>query len=179
MIRRHAQIRRADGSHESAFAHPESPEITRRADQSDIRMPKLHQVSRSEPACIEGVARHREMDIRRLIDQHGVHIRQRNRVERRSSDGVKTSTSDTIVAGPASDAAGVDHNFDTIYIWLNPVVNLTFTSSTTIQQTGFNYDMTDPFWGSKLVEKVAENILSALKNPEEAIFKAPEERETK
>ncbi|MDI1243516.1 MAG: hypothetical protein PSX80_16520 [bacterium] len=33
------------------------------------------------------------------------------------------------------------------------------------------YDMTDPFWGNKLIEKVAENILSAIKNPEEAIFK--------
>jgi hypothetical protein len=29
----------------------------------------------------------------------------------------------------------------------------------------------DPFWGAKLIEKVAENILSALTNPEEAIFK--------
>ena len=33
------------------------------------------------------------------------------------------------------------------------------------------YDLTDPFWGNKLIEKVAENILSALNNPEEAIFK--------
>lgn len=33
------------------------------------------------------------------------------------------------------------------------------------------YDVTDPFWGQKLIEKVAENILSALKNPEEAVFK--------
>jgi hypothetical protein len=33
------------------------------------------------------------------------------------------------------------------------------------------YNVTDPFWGQKLIEKVAENILSALKNPEEAIFK--------
>lgn len=32
------------------------------------------------------------------------------------------------------------------------------------------YDVTDPFWGQKLLEKVAENIVSALKNPEEAIF---------
>jgi hypothetical protein len=30
--------------------------------------------------------------------------------------------------------------------------------------------VTDPCWGSKLIEKVAENILSALTNPEEAIF---------
>lgn len=34
------------------------------------------------------------------------------------------------------------------------------------------YDTTDPYWGQKLVDKVAENILSALKKPEEALFKA-------
>jgi len=33
------------------------------------------------------------------------------------------------------------------------------------------YDVRDPFWGQKLIDKVAENILSALKNPEEAVFK--------
>jgi hypothetical protein len=38
------------------------------------------------------------------------------------------------------------------------------------------YDVTDPFWGQKLIDKVAENILSALKNPEEAIFKGSEEQ---
>lgn len=35
------------------------------------------------------------------------------------------------------------------------------------------YDVTDPFWGNKLIEKVAENLLSAIKNPEEAIFQRP------
>ncbi len=33
------------------------------------------------------------------------------------------------------------------------------------------YDVTDPFWGDKLIKKVAENVLSALNNPEEAMFK--------
>lgn len=33
------------------------------------------------------------------------------------------------------------------------------------------YDVNDPFWGDKLLNKVAENIVSALTNPEEAIFK--------
>lgn len=33
------------------------------------------------------------------------------------------------------------------------------------------YDMTDPFWGSKLLDKVAENILSAIEHPEEAVLK--------
>lgn len=32
------------------------------------------------------------------------------------------------------------------------------------------YDTNDPFWGQKLIDKVAENILSALANPEEALF---------
>ncbi len=32
------------------------------------------------------------------------------------------------------------------------------------------YDVNDPFWGAKLIEKVAENIVSALTNPDEAIF---------
>lgn len=36
------------------------------------------------------------------------------------------------------------------------------------------YDLTDPFWGSKLIEKIAENILSAIQNPEEAVFKSLE-----
>jgi hypothetical protein len=36
------------------------------------------------------------------------------------------------------------------------------------------YDVNDPFWGNKLIEKVAENILSAIQNPEEAIFKGGE-----
>lgn len=36
------------------------------------------------------------------------------------------------------------------------------------------YDVRDPFWGQKLLNKIAENILSALKNPEEAIFKGLE-----
>lgn len=32
------------------------------------------------------------------------------------------------------------------------------------------YDVADPFWGQKLLSKVAENILSAIENPEEAIL---------
>jgi hypothetical protein len=33
------------------------------------------------------------------------------------------------------------------------------------------YDTTDPFWGQKLIDKIAENVISALKNPEDALFK--------
>ena len=31
------------------------------------------------------------------------------------------------------------------------------------------YDVNDPFWGDKLIAKVAENVVSAIKNPNEAI----------
>jgi hypothetical protein len=33
------------------------------------------------------------------------------------------------------------------------------------------YDVNDPFWGEKLVDKISENILSAIRNPEEALFR--------
>ncbi|HOD84283.1 MAG TPA: hypothetical protein PKG77_22910 [Phycisphaerae bacterium] len=37
------------------------------------------------------------------------------------------------------------------------------------------YDVMDPFWGQKLLDKVAENIVSAIERPEEAIFHTDEE----
>lgn len=37
------------------------------------------------------------------------------------------------------------------------------------------YETPDPFWGEKLLNKVAENILSALRNPSEAIFRGTSE----
>lgn len=36
------------------------------------------------------------------------------------------------------------------------------------------YDQNDPFWGPKLIDKIADNIRSALSNPEEAIFRVEE-----
>jgi len=36
------------------------------------------------------------------------------------------------------------------------------------------YDQTDPFWGQKLVDKLADNIQSALTDPEDAIFRVDE-----
>ena len=36
------------------------------------------------------------------------------------------------------------------------------------------YDVNDPFWGSKLIDKISENILSAIETPEEAIFQTPQ-----
>lgn len=36
------------------------------------------------------------------------------------------------------------------------------------------YDIADPFWGQKLIDKIAENIQSALANPEEAVLAVPD-----
>jgi hypothetical protein len=48
-----------------------------------------------------------------------------------------------IVPGPASSAAGVDHDFDTIYVWLNPEVFLmVFPASVVVG--GYGYDARDP-----------------------------------
>jgi hypothetical protein len=33
------------------------------------------------------------------------------------------------------------------------------------------YDQTDPFWGQKLIDKIADNIRSAIESPEEATFR--------
>jgi hypothetical protein len=35
------------------------------------------------------------------------------------------------------------------------------------------YDVYDPFWGEKLIAKIAENVLSALQNPGDAILRKP------
>jgi hypothetical protein len=35
------------------------------------------------------------------------------------------------------------------------------------------YDVYDPFWGEKLIAKIAENVLSALENPGEAVLRRP------
>jgi hypothetical protein len=36
------------------------------------------------------------------------------------------------------------------------------------------YDREDPFWGQKLIDKIADNIKSAVRDPEEAIFRVEE-----
>jgi hypothetical protein len=36
------------------------------------------------------------------------------------------------------------------------------------------YDQADPFWGQKLIDKIADNIRSAIADPEDAIFKTEE-----
>jgi hypothetical protein len=60
----------------------------------------------------------------------------------------KTSSSDIIVPGPkdlASGAsAGIDHDFDVILLWINPVANLVVSGPNSALWTGYHFDPADP-----------------------------------
>jgi hypothetical protein len=67
-----------------------------------------------------------------------------------NSSGVAiTSTQQwlTKVPGPASPYIGVDHDYDVIWLWLNPLVNITITQigsqPPTTTWTGYSYDADD------------------------------------
>jgi hypothetical protein len=56
----------------------------------------------------------------------------------------KTVTSGTTVRGPSRSADGINHDFDIVWVWLNPKVDVTITSPTSIEWNGYSYDMRDP-----------------------------------
>jgi hypothetical protein len=76
-----------------------------------------------------------------------------------------------IVPGPASSAAGVDHDFDTIYVWLNPEVFI-MVFPTSVVVGGYGFDLRDPVGGMDVVpltvgqlrgtQPIAPNIWSRL-----------------
>jgi hypothetical protein len=47
--------------------------------------------------------------------------------------------------GPVSDFIGVSHDYDQVWLWLNPLLRFTFTvgSPNSLQWNGYAYDMTD------------------------------------
>jgi len=51
----------------------------------------------------------------------------------------------TTVPGPTNDYGGVDHNYDVIWLWLNPLVNFTVYPGqpNTVTWTGFSFDADD------------------------------------
>lgn len=74
----------------------------------------------------------------------------------------KMNSSDIIVPGPLSSAVGLDHDFDIVLIWLNPVANFTIgPASTAVQWTGYSYDARDPVVGLDIIPLE----LAQLKNP--------------
>jgi hypothetical protein len=63
----------------------------------------------------------------------------------------ESATQTTVVRGPSSSAVGIDHDEDVIWVWLNPVLPLTFTSPTSLVWGGFGYDINDPVGGIDMV----------------------------
>jgi hypothetical protein len=78
----------------------------------------------------------------------------------------KTSSFDNVIPGPASDYVGVDHDFDLIYIWLNPIqlFGLTTSNPTNIQFMGYRFDLNDPVSFSGELDVVVLQV-AQLKNP--------------
>jgi hypothetical protein len=56
----------------------------------------------------------------------------------------QTATLSTVVPGPSSSAQGLNHDVDLVWIWLNPVLNFSMSSSGAITWTGFTFDLRDP-----------------------------------
>jgi hypothetical protein len=56
----------------------------------------------------------------------------------------KTSGSDIAIPGPQKPGDGIDHNFDVILVWINPVVNFSITGVNSATITGYSFDPADP-----------------------------------
>jgi hypothetical protein len=56
------------------------------------------------------------------------------------------------VPGPASSGVGVDHDFDTVYVWLNPAVDLEiYPNGGGITFLGYNWDARDSITGMDVI----------------------------
>jgi hypothetical protein len=64
---------------------------------------------------------------------------------------VQQLTNGETVLGPLSSAAGVDHDYDTIYVWLNPEVFLTVFSPVSVTLNGYGYDARDTITGMDVI----------------------------
>ncbi|HEX5403746.1 MAG TPA: hypothetical protein VFX16_15750 [Pseudonocardiaceae bacterium] len=88
------------------------------------------------------------------------------------------SSSDVLVAELTTKNANVYYELGIAHAMGKPVVLIASNES----DVPFDlrhirviyYDMADPFWGTKLIDKIADNLRSALDDPEEAIFKVNE-----
>ncbi|MGC1522441.1 MAG: hypothetical protein WA803_12945, partial [Steroidobacteraceae bacterium] len=56
-----------------------------------------------------------------------------------------------VVPGPPLNSLGVDHDYDTVFIWLNPAVNLTIYGTRAVAVTGFNWDARDTVTGMDVI----------------------------
>jgi hypothetical protein len=61
------------------------------------------------------------------------------------------NTSGIVVPGPVSSAAGVDHDYDIFYVWLNPELAYTVFPGSEVDFAGFAYDQRDTITGMDVV----------------------------
>ena len=64
-----------------------------------------------------------------------------------TAETIQRSTQVTLeVNGPASSAVGVDHDYDIVSVWFNPVANITIAPSaqSSVMWTGYSFDDRDP-----------------------------------
>jgi hypothetical protein len=73
----------------------------------------------------------------------------------------KTSTSDLNFPGPTSNSVGLDHDFDVIKIWLNPVLSFSAPTAGTLVWNGIFWDSSDPVMNSDIIYLT----VGELKNP--------------
>jgi hypothetical protein len=69
-----------------------------------------------------------------------------------------------IVPGPASSGLGVDHIYDTIYVWLNPAVFIEFGGNNAYQ-SNYAYDARDPIGGMDVLPVMVGELTGALSMP--------------
>jgi hypothetical protein len=57
-----------------------------------------------------------------------------------------------VVPGPASSTLGVDHDYDTVYVWLNPAVNLViYPNGGGVTFLGYSWDARDTITGMDVI----------------------------
>lgn len=71
-----------------------------------------------------------------------------------SSSSVSIQDQDSsglIVPGPVSSAAGIDHGYDVVYVWLNPELQFVVFPASEVDFAGFAYDQRDTVTGMDVV----------------------------
>lgn len=72
-----------------------------------------------------------------------------------------TGTATDVIPGPLSSADGISHDYDVIWVWLNPAVKLTLKDQTNISWDGYAYNREDD---ANQMEVVPIYVIQ-LKNP--------------
>jgi len=82
------------------------------------------------------------------ITAEGSHSFTHTKIDDSSIEIDKTTTYDLTVKGPASSSQGINHDFDIILLWINPRIDLTFSTVATnrfnLQWNGYTFDPRDP-----------------------------------